>query len=345
MPDPRLALLLYALAVVTLYFALRPRRGLWWWALRRLRRRDDREALEDGLKHLYKSVRFGGRPTLESLAGSLEISQSRAARLLDTMQRSGLVDADRPLELTEQGRRYALQVIRTHRLWERYLADRTELGPAEWHTSAEAREHELDPGEVEVLSARLGHPRYDPHGDPIPTAAGEIPAPIGHALADLPPGAHARIVHIEDEPDSLYQRLLEMGLHPGMALTVAARDAEGIRLEADGAHLVVDPICAANVTVVADDEAPLPDPLAGAETLHALRPGDEAEILGLSPVCEGSQRRRLLDLGVVPGTRIRAEFVSASGGAVAYRLRGAVIALRPEQQRWVRVRRSSVEAA
>jgi DtxR family Mn-dependent transcriptional regulator len=345
MPDPRLALALYALALALVYFVLRPRRGLWWWGLRRIRRRGDREALEDGLKHLYKSVRFGQRPTLESLAGSLEVSRSRAARLLDTMQRSGLVDADRPLELTEKGRSHALQVIRTHRLWERYLADRTELGPAEWHASAEAREHELDPSEVEVLSARLGHPRYDPHGDPIPTAAGEIPAPIGHALADLPAGAHARIVHIEDEPDTLYQRLLAMGLHPGMQLTVAARDGAGLRLEADGRELVIDPICAANVTVVADDEAPLPDPLAGAETLVGLRPGDEAEVLGLSPVCEGSQRRRLLDLGMVPGTRIQAEFVSASGGAVAYRLRGAVIALRPEQQRWVRIRREGAEAA
>jgi DtxR family Mn-dependent transcriptional regulator len=72
-------------------------------------------------------------------------------------------------------------------------------------------------------------------------------------------------------------------------------------------------------------------------TLATLRPGEAAIVTGLSPACRGTQRRRLLDLGVVRGTRIEAVFRSAAGDPVAYRIRDAVIALRREQADWIRI--------
>ena len=335
MLDPRLALLTYALIALALALAFWPERGLAWRVRRRLRVGDGRESMEDALKHLYKSARFGKPVTLESLAGATGASTGTAAALLDTMQRTGLVEADDPMTLSDEGRRYALQVIRTHRLWERYLADRTGLAPQSWHASAEAREHELAPDEVEALSAALGHPRYDPHGDPIPTAGGEMPEVAGQSLNQMAAGVQARIVHIEDEPHALYQRLLALGLHPGMTLTVEGRGDDGIALRVDGESLLIDRLCAENVTV--EQQLPVADPLEGAATLVSLPVGARAHVLGLSPACQGSQRRRLLDLGLVPGTEIQAELASASGGAVGYRIRGALIALRHEQQRWIRI--------
>jgi DtxR family Mn-dependent transcriptional regulator len=59
----------------------------------------------------------------------------------------------------------------------------------------------------------------------------------------------------------------------------------------------------------------------------------------ISPACQGSQRRRLLDLGVVRGTEIVPELVSAGGDPVAYRIRGALVALRREQAEWIRIER------
>jgi DtxR family Mn-dependent transcriptional regulator len=75
------------------------------------------------------------------------------------------------------------------------------------------------------------------------------------------------------------------------------------------------------------------------ETLADLAPGEVGRVLDLSPACRGPQRRRLLDLGVVKGTEITAEMVSAAGDPVAYLIRGALIALRRGQAEWVLVER------
>ena len=71
-----------------------------------------------------------------------------------------------------------------------------------------------------------------------------------------------------------------------------------------------------------------------------MHPGEQAAILGLSPLCRGLERNRLLDLGVVPGSTVSVDLVSASGSPVAYRLRGASIALRREQADRVRIRKA-----
>ncbi len=80
---------------------------------------------------------------------------------------------------------------------------------------------------------------------------------------------------------------------------------------------------------------------AGVETLAGLRPGESARVVRIAASCRGPQRRRLLDLGVVPGTRITAVLQSAWGDPVAYEIRGALIALRREQAEGIEVRRES----
>jgi DtxR family Mn-dependent transcriptional regulator len=87
-------------------------------------------------------------------------------------------------------------------------------------------------------------------------------------------------------------------------------------------------------------------PLAEGESVHAatdslatLKPGESGRVIGISSRCQGPQRRRLLDLGVGPGTEIVAELESAGGDPMAYRIRGALIALREEQASWVEVER------
>jgi DtxR family Mn-dependent transcriptional regulator len=72
-------------------------------------------------------------------------------------------------------------------------------------------------------------------------------------------------------------------------------------------------------------------------TLRDLVQGESGRVVDISPACQGSQRRRLLDLGVVPGTEIVSELVSVGGDPVAYRIRGALVALRREQAEWIRI--------
>jgi DtxR family Mn-dependent transcriptional regulator len=68
-------------------------------------------------------------------------------------------------------------------------------------------------------------------------------------------------------------------------------------------------------------------------------------VLDISPACRGSQRRRLLDLGIVRGTEVVPELVSAGGDPVAYRVRGALIALRREQAEWIRIEKLEAPVA
>jgi DtxR family Mn-dependent transcriptional regulator len=100
----------------------------------------------------------------------------------------------------------------------------------------------------------------------------------------------------------------------------------------------MDPIIARNITVELLPEAQLNG--VAVETLAEVGQGETARVLGIHSGLQGPQRRRLLDLGLVPGTEVEAELASPGGDPVAYRIRGALIALRKDQSRWIQVDRS-----
>lgn len=339
MVDPLLALLLFGLATLATALVAWPRVGL-AARLRRWAARSERERLEDALKHCLTVEATGRRATVTSLAGALQVSGNEAARLAARLDARALARTDGgDLELLPEGRAEALRIVRSHRLLERYLADRTGVAPGEWHDEAERLEHRLSAADAERLSAQMGHPLVDPHGDPIPTARGELPDRHGVALGSLPVGASARITHLEDEPGEIFARLVRLGLTPATLVTRLPAHGSRVRFRVDGAAHELDALAAASVTV-----EPVPDADGAAsevspETLGAIRPGEAGRVLRISPACQGPQRRRLLDLGVVPGTVIAAEFASAAGDPVAYRVRGALIALRREHADWILVER------
>jgi DtxR family Mn-dependent transcriptional regulator len=329
MVDPLLALAVFAGLVALLAAAFWPRRGV-YARLAEIARLTERVRLEDALKHVYTSEQAGREPTLESMAGQLGVSTHRAAKLLTRLTESGLVRAgtDGP-HLSDDGRESALRLVRSHRLWERYLADRTGVAAPDWHDEAERMEHSLSPEQTDTLAARLGHPRWDPHGDPIPTASGEVPNLEGVSLAGAPVGRTVEVAHLEDEPREIYDALLTAGIELGSRLEIVDRDDRGVRLQAGGRERTVEVVAARNVTVrVLPVGARAGGPL---ETLADLRPGEYGRVIGIAATCRGAQRRRLLDLGVVKGTEISAEMASALGDPMAYLIRGALIALRRGQ--------------
>ncbi len=337
MIHPATALLVFALLVVLVALLAWPERGLISRGLALLGM-TERVRLEDTLKHLYK-CEYGGRNcSVESVAGSVGISRSRAIQLLDRLEENGLARAlPAGFVLTEEGREYALHLVRTHRLLERYLADRTGVEPADWHREAERREHKLTPDERESLASRLGHPLFDPHGDPIPTASGELPPRTGVPLTSLDPGEVASIVHLGDEPREVYEALTGAGLSPSMTVRALESGSGEVRFQAGGQEISLKPVVARHVTVELLPDAELDE--AAGETLAELGDGESARVLGIHPGLQGPQRRRLLDLGLVPGTVVEAELRSAGGDPVAFRIRGALIALRKEQARWIQVDR------
>jgi DtxR family Mn-dependent transcriptional regulator len=336
MPD--LFILIAALGLAALVAVLLwPGRGI-LARVARMRRESERVRLEDGLKHLLDCERAGRIATLETTAGRLETSRGDASDVLTRLADRGLaVVSRRGWELTGPGRAYALRILRTHRLWERYLADRTGVPARDWHRRAERVEHQLTEEEADRLAWRLGDPRYDPHGDPIPTAGGEIPDRAGVSLGRADVGQRLVVRHLEDEPAEVFDRLVEVGLAPGVALEVVATSGEPgagrIRIRVRGEEYTLRAVDAGNVTVEPLPEgAEVPE---GRRTLADATRGEEVRVARIAPECQGPQRRRLLDLGVVPGTEIVPELRSAAGDPVAYRIRGALIALRREQAEWI----------
>ncbi|HXV12714.1 MAG TPA: metal-dependent transcriptional regulator [Candidatus Krumholzibacteria bacterium] len=326
---PAANLAVFFLGAALLGVVFWPRRGLFARG-RQGRSLARRVELEDALKHVYNHDARGQTSTLESLAGALEISSTSAVALVDRMQSVGLARvADGRILLTDEGRRYALEVIRAHRLWERYLADETGIDPLEWHERAERKEHKLSREEADALSARLGDPRFDPHGDPIPTADGAVFDGEVLPLTSLAQGERAMVAHVEDEPRVVYAQLVALGVYPGLVVCVASKSEQRIEIESEGRRFVLAPLVAQNVSIRRIEiEEPAGAPV---ETLASLRPGEAADVVRLSPACRGIERRRLMDLGIVPGTRVQLERRGLTGGLSAYHVRGTVIGLREEQ--------------
>jgi len=337
MVDPTLALIVFAALVGLLALLFWPHTGL-VPRFARTARLTERVLLEDALKHVYTCESIGRVCSIESIAGQLEVSTGRAVDLLSKLAELDLV---RTLEsgprLTEAGKDSALRLVRSHRLWERYLADRTGVPAGEWHAEAERMEHALSAEETDALAARLGHPAWDPHGDPIPTTGGALPEVDRLTLAGVAPGRTVEIVHLEDEPREIYDALLADGLGLGVRLDVQDRSGDVVQVRAAGREWPIAGVVARNVTVRLLPRGESADE--PVETLLDLARGEVGRVIDISPACRGSQRRRLLDLGVVRGTEIAAELVSATGDPVAYRIRGALIALRREHAEWIRIER------
>lgn len=337
--EPSFALFLFALAALLAAVLFWPDRGV-VERLQAMTRSSERVELEDAIKHVHGYHLQGYACTVHSLAGKLEVSPGKAARLLTRLTDLGLIHSEgAEFVLTESGRRSALRLVRSHRLWEQYLADRTGVPAGEWHLRADRMEHALSQDETEALASRLGHPTYDPHGDPIPTADGVLPPPIGLSLLGVDAGQKVEIIHLEDEPREVYQDLENKGLTLHRRLEVVERSDTTIKVRVGDGVITIDPVGARNVTVrvlLPKEKLDL-----APETLADVQPWETAKVIGISSGLQGAQRRRLLDLGIVPGTEITPELVSRAGDPVAYRIRGALVALRRSQASKISVKRQA----
>lgn len=310
-----------------------------WW--RTFRRSSWRILIEDALKHLHAAAWRGHPATPDSLAGALGLTQRKATRLAQRMQAHGWVlMRDGTLQLSSTGEQLALQVIRAHRLWEKYLVDEARLPVADVHAIADRREHSRSPEAIHALDAAMGHPTTDPHGDPIPTAEGRLPRADSVPLTEWPAGPWASIVHLEDEPEAVFAQIAALGLAPGQRIKVLEADERRVLFADRHDSFVLAPVVAANISVAA---APVTDAAGRVNRLDALRQGRTATVAGLDETLQGFTRRRLLDLGLTPGAAVTAEYRSFLGDPMAFRVRGSLIALRRDQARHVLVRSERAE--
>jgi DtxR family Mn-dependent transcriptional regulator len=325
------------LAVLIMIWVFLPRVGL-LARFRNWQAAHQREQVEDALKFLVDAEQAGRHTAPSTLAGALGLPLGRATALIARMQAQELVEPHGvALHLTAEGERWALHVVRAHRLWERYLADEARMPLPRVHGEAHRREHTLSEAELDALDAAMGHPQFDPHGDPIPNRQGQLPSQESTPLTAWKTDRPATIVHLEDEPAIAYQQILAAGLHLGHTLRILETSPERYVLS-DGEHEYrLAPAVAANVFV-----APLPGheyAASGAVPLSMLAHNQHAEIVALDDAVQGFTRRRFLDLGLTPGTPIFPELLNFFGDPRAYRVRGTLIALRQDQAEkiWVKV--------
>lgn len=302
-----------------------------------LRENHRREEIEDALKHLIDREQQGRHASPESLAGTTGFSSQKTFKIIARMETQGLIEhRGMQLHLTPAGERWAIHVVRTHRLLERYLADEARLPLDKVHAEAHRREHGLTPAQVNAMDALLGYPTHDPHGDPIPNREGVLAELESTPLTDWDEDTPARIVHLEDEPELAFAQIMAEGLTLGQTLRILERTPERYLLSDGKREYRLAPAVAANVHV-----APLPESVVAlndAIPLNELAHAQKAEIIALDEACQGFTRRRFLDLGLTPGATIAPELKNSFRDPRGYRVRGTLIALRKEQanQIWVK---------
>ncbi|AOY73857.1 metal-dependent transcriptional regulator (plasmid) [Arthrobacter sp. TES] len=124
------------------------------------------------------------------------------------------------IELTTEGRKHAVAMVRRHRLLETFLVQVLGYGWDEVHEEAEILEHAVSDKLIERIDHRLGHPARDPHGDPIPSPEGQQYQPVGTQLSAAAAGSTVTVTRISDADPELLRYFTELGLAPDAQLSI-----------------------------------------------------------------------------------------------------------------------------
>lgn len=181
-------------------------------------------AAEDYLKQLYL-LGQDGKVGTQDLALALDVAPASATGMLRKLSDLGLVihAAYQGASLTGEGEKIALEILRHHRLLELYLHRALGYQLHEVHDEAEKLEHVISEDFEARISEWLGHPSFDPHGDPIPGMNGELPFHDARPLSSLGVGECARVVRVPGE-SGLLRSLMNGGLTPSAEVCLRARE-------------------------------------------------------------------------------------------------------------------------
>jgi DtxR family transcriptional regulator, Mn-dependent transcriptional regulator len=187
-------------------------------------------AVEDYAKAIYALESRSDEPvSTNALAARLGVTPASASGMVKRLGELGLV-THRPyhgVQLTDAGRRVALEVIRHHRLLELYLVESLGVPWDRVHQEAEVLEHVLSDELEDLIAAKLGHPTLDPHGDPIPSRELTIEDRPTQSLQSLAAGACGIFTRISDADPEMLRYLAERGIAPGDRFEVVERQPFG----------------------------------------------------------------------------------------------------------------------
>jgi DtxR family Mn-dependent transcriptional regulator len=182
-------------------------------------------SVEDYLKAIFRLSNQGGFATTSDIAALLSLSPPSVSGMVKRLSEMGLIEhvPYRGVQLTSQGRRAALRMIRRHRVLELYLTRTLGYDWDNVHNEAERLEHAVSDELIERMAAALGDPQYDPHGDPIPTATGDIEETELVSLAEAQIGDALELRQVVTQDPARLRYFAEQGLVPGVRVTVTDR--------------------------------------------------------------------------------------------------------------------------
>lgn len=196
--------------------------------------------VEDYLKCIYLASQREPDPLVSTgrIAAALKVAPGTVTAMMKTLTESGLVlyEPYAGVRLTESGRKLAAHVLRRHRLVELFLVRIMGMDWSEVHEEAEVLEHAVSERLIERLDEMLGRPATDPHGDPIPTAGGEVDEPDLPSLLTCETGRTLTVARVTDQRAEFLQLLERHGVMPGRRVSVESRDelAETVTVRPEG---------------------------------------------------------------------------------------------------------------
>lgn len=181
--------------------------------------------VEDYLKAVYKLQPAGGTVSTSDLADELERSAAAVTSMVKSLAERGQLEhvPYHGVQLTREGEKSALRIIRRHRVIELYLIEKLGYTWDNVHEQAELLEHAASDELVDRMAASLGDPTVDPHGAPIPTSDGEMSERTGVPLSRLESGAAGIVRQVADEDSERLRYLAGLGLFPGTEVSVRRR--------------------------------------------------------------------------------------------------------------------------
>ncbi|MBD3166307.1 metal-dependent transcriptional regulator [bacterium] len=198
---------------------------------------------EEYLLTLFRLECEGEKVGTSRLAKMFEVKAPSVTGMLRRLHTRGWVHYRRyrPPELTEEGRAVAVRLIRRHRLLESFLVRFLNYGPNEVHEEVQILEHSVSERLLNRIDEALGHPAYDPHGDPIPDESGNIPDRPLVALSSLQQGKTAVLSRVDNRHSHVLNDLKELGAYPGMSVELQDMPKNGkLTIRAGEKELCID---------------------------------------------------------------------------------------------------------
>jgi DtxR family Mn-dependent transcriptional regulator len=178
---------------------------------------------ENYIKAIYKLSESGETAvSTNSIADAMATKAASVTDMLRRLHEKGIINYAkyRGVSLTETGRKEALQLVRKHRLWEVFLVDKLKFNWDEVHEVAEELEHITSELMIRRLDEFLGYPKYDPHGDPIPTEDGHMTVKQQVLLSEVNLGQAGIVMGVKDSQPLFLQYLDKVGIYLGAKVKV-----------------------------------------------------------------------------------------------------------------------------